>query len=69
MNNTTAFGLFCDDVQEFVGANLKLRPQDIEVLAWLFNQHSSLYEHIKKNCPYRMPENWRNWYEFGMDIA
>lgn len=68
MNNTTAFGLFCDDVQEFVGP-LALRPQDLEVLSWLFNQPTSVYSFIKKNCPYRMPENWRNWYEFGMDIA
>lgn len=65
MKNTTALDLFYQDVQEFVGPALKLRPQDLVVLDWLFNQHSSVYYFIQKNCPYRMPENWRDWYENG----
>lgn len=65
----TALELFYSDVQEFVGPNLKLRPADLEVLAWLFNQKTSVYLFIKKNCPYRMPENWRHWYENGMEAA
>lgn len=68
MNNTT-FEAFCSDVQQFVGPNLKLRPADIEVLDWLYNQDSTVYSFIKKNCPYRMPENWQHWYENGMEAA
>jgi hypothetical protein len=54
---------FITEIQDFVGPNLKLRPQDITIVNWLYDQPREVYLFIRKSCPYRMPENWKHWYE------
>lgn len=57
---------FHHEVQETVGILLQLRPEDKQVLFWLYHQPTSVYLYIKKNCPFRMPRDWREWYENGV---